>query len=29
MLINDKVGWYVTHENADPSEEEIGRYEKK
>lgn len=29
MLINDKVGWYVTRENTDPSEEELGRYEKK
>jgi hypothetical protein len=29
MLINDKVGWYVTRENTDPSDDEVGRYEKK
>jgi hypothetical protein len=29
MLINDKVGWYVTRENTDPSSDEVGRYEKK
>jgi len=29
MLVNDKKGWYVTRANTDPSDEEIGTYEKK
>jgi len=30
LLVNDKVGWYVTRENDDPSDAEIGGgYEKK
>ena len=29
LLINDKRGWYVTRENTDPSEDEVGEYAKE
>jgi len=29
MLVNDKRGWYITEDNVNPSDEELGTYEKQ
>jgi putative DNA primase/helicase len=29
MLVNDKVGWYITRANDDPADDEVGQYEKQ
>lgn len=29
LLVNDKVGWYITRANDDPADDETGQYEKK
>ena len=29
LLVNDKKGWYVTRDNTDPSEDEIGEFPKE